>query len=1127
MQTVFQKLGPYELLGELGAGGMGVVYLARDSRFGRLVALKVIRPGLDDPEACQRRLRVEAEAAGTLDHPRIVPILDVGEFGATPYLAMKYLPGGTLAEYWMSETSLLAGAPLLMAEVAEAVDHAHQRGVLHRDLKPSNILLDEEGRPHLTDFGLAKLLGSDLRLTLAQSPLGTCGYMAPEVARNGAQDATIASDIYSLGAVLYEWIAGRPPYVARSYPEFLEQIRAGDPPPPRRVRQSNRPGPRSPQEAARERDLELICLRCLERDPQRRYASARSLAQDLEALAAGRPLSVRPQRPDERLAAWLRQNRVFALSAAAVLVSLLLGLGLTTWQWISAEQARRGLQETNVRLALERFELESTRAQRREALRDLVRLHQENPDNELIQMRLWSALVTRHHLMRQLPPLHQAGPIAKMSFTLDGRWLLVSAGGNSPAVSLWDSQSGELLGSIPIRSPEGWQMDHTGQRLLTISPDGRAECRSIPSCERFPGPWDSLAMVEAAALSPSGQTVATLSGNELKVRDRRGGVLSWTVRLPGRAHLLTFSQNGQEILAAGVDGLAWRYSAELGNCLESLEPALGPIRSVEASPRGEGYLLVGDRVASIGPPGPKLPERLRQGFSASLVSVGFSPDGSKVVLATSDRIQILQVPGGRPDRSSPGSGYMRLTNVRLSPDGTTLALALESGDVWLNNASERLVLPGIPQQLAFSPDARRLAVGTSDGAIHLLAVRNRLMSLVSQSWSNVAAWAGSPGGDGLVVVATNGIVRWQDPIDGLTTMPMGQLPWLPDDLEYDTSGRWLVARTDRGALAIRDGRSTLGKWTILGTSELAQPVHWSGSKSGDRLLLSFNGTLELWDVSGTGPQKILNWEVPKGTKGYLSSRGTQIAEVSTEDVWIRDVDGREPLRLDGTPPGPFREVAFSPDGRWLAVLGRQGILPVWNLGRGSRPAFQVDHGSELNHAFFHPHGGELLTCGLDRQLKRWNLPDGSLKGRSLRFANLVEALAFSPDGRRMATAAGRDLEVWDAATLSPIEERRHYPGVPVPRFSTDGRRLIISVGATTRDRVEVLDLPSQQVPAAGVMRAWAQLAMDAPLEDRRDGERLSAGDLAAIRAEIEPGFEPWKPLRGWRIVLTKPSNGSR
>jgi hypothetical protein len=160
-------------------------------------------------------------------------------------------------------------------------------------------------------------------------------------------------------------------------------------------------------------------------------------------------------------------------------------------------------------------------------------------------------------------------------------------------------------------------------------------------------------------------------------------------------------------------------------------------------------------------------------------------------------------------------------------------------------------------------------------------------------------------------------------------------------------------------------------------------------------------------------------------------------------------------------------------------------------------------------------------------LKRWNLPDGSVKGRSLRFGSLVEALAFSPDGRRFATAAGWDLEVWDAATFSPIEERRHFRGVPVPRFSDDGQRLLIVVEGATRGRAEVLDLPSQQVPSVGVLRAWAQLAMDAPLADRGDGEGLTVEDLAAIRAEIERGSEPWKPLQAWRISLTKPGHGLR
>ncbi|MBN9690823.1 MAG: protein kinase [Verrucomicrobia bacterium] len=1121
MQTVFENLGPYELLGELGSGGMGVVYLARDPRMGRLVALKVIRPGLEDPTECKRRLRVEAEAAGALDHPGIVPILDIGETGATPYLAMKYLPGGTLAEHWASGPFNLFEAPRLLAAVAAAVEHAHQRGVLHRDLKPSNILLDEEGNPHLTDFGLAKLLGSDLRLTLAQSPLGTCGYMAPEVARNGAQDATMASDIYSLGAILYEWIAGRPPYVAKSYPEFLEKIRTTEPPAPRRVRQANRPGPQSPQEAAWERDLELICLRCLEREPQRRYASARSVAQDLEALMAGRPLSVRPQRPDERIAAWVRQNRVLALSGAAVWLSLCLGLALTTWQWISAEKARRILQETNVRLALERFELESTRAQRKEALRDLVRLHQENPDSDLIRMRLWSALVTRHHLMRQLPPLNHAGPIGKVVFSPDGRWLVVGAGGQTPSVTVWDTQSAVSVFSVPVASSKGWQLDAAGRCLLVISSEGRAECRALPQGERIPGPWDSLGKAEVAALSPSGQAVATLHGRDLQVRDRRGGSLSWSVRLPAAGSLLTFSHDGQELLAVGVNGIAWRCSADWGRLLESLEPAIGQIESVQSSPRGEGYLLVGEKVASIGPPAPGSPERLRLGYTLPMESAVFSPDGSKVILTTRERIHILQVPGGRTDRFSPGAGFMNLVQAKLSPDGTTLAFAMENGEIRLHNQSEPFLVSGVPEDLSFSSDARRLAVGTSEGVVHVLTTRNQLLTTQTDSRTNQVAGVGSPDGQGIVLVGEDRSVRWFHLEDGLTSIPLGELPWLPDSLEYDGSGRWLVARRG-GALALRNGRSALGSWMLLKTNGTVGPNQLSWDATGNHLLLTGRGRMELWDLTEGKLRSALAWEVPTATQGYLSPSGRRIAEVTPNGIWIRTVDGGEPVLLPELPAGPHREVVFSPDGRWLTVADREGVR-VWRLGELDRPPLRLNHGAELSRVAFSPDSRELLTGGLDRQLKRWRLSDGVLQGRPLRFGRPLETVLFSPDGHHLATVAGRDLELWDYPTLSPIEERRHYSGVPDIRFSDDGRRIILRIEAGPRARLEVLDLPSRQLPPPARMLAWAQLALD----EADWAETGSTAKREEMRREIGPGGEVRQKLRAWRVPLGKPGGDGR
>jgi len=320
MISVFDTLGPYQILGELGSGGMGVVYLARDPRMARVVAVKVLRAGALDSAESRRRLHLEAETVGTLDHPHIVPILDVGDSAAGPYLALKFIPGGSLAERLAEGPMEPAQAAALLAKVADAVEHAHQRGVLHRDLKPSNILLDESGEPLLTDFGLAKLMASDLHLTLSQAPLGTCGYMAPEVAREGAKAATIASDIYSLGAVLYEILAGRPPYVATSFADFLKQIAESDPPSLWADRLSSKiPPSLLSRSSPFARDLGLICLRCLQRDPAKRYSSAGALGEDLGRLQRGEPITARAPRPQELAAAWVRRNRLAAIVAVSVL----------------------------------------------------------------------------------------------------------------------------------------------------------------------------------------------------------------------------------------------------------------------------------------------------------------------------------------------------------------------------------------------------------------------------------------------------------------------------------------------------------------------------------------------------------------------------------------------------------------------------------------------------------------------------------------------------------------------------------------------------------------------------------------------------------------------------------------
>jgi hypothetical protein len=340
------SLGDYELLEELGRGGMGVVYRARQSSLPRQVALKLL---LDADWASpneQQRFRREAEALARLEHPNIVPVYETGLCDGLPYLSMKLIEGGNLARAvaagrWpVGEKEAQRRAAALLATVARAVHHAHQRGILHRDLKPANVLLDEHGEPHVTDFGLARRLGGTC-LTRTGAVVGTPSYMPPEQAAGG-KDITTAADVYSLGAILYELLTGRPPFEGESALETLLRVQEEEPARPRTLHRRI------------DRDLESVCLKCLEKDPGRRYGSAEALADDLERWLRGESVTPRPTGRIGRLVKWCRRRPAIAtLLALCLLTGVAVSAGFL-WQSRADHEARRKLSELSKTEAGER-----------------------------------------------------------------------------------------------------------------------------------------------------------------------------------------------------------------------------------------------------------------------------------------------------------------------------------------------------------------------------------------------------------------------------------------------------------------------------------------------------------------------------------------------------------------------------------------------------------------------------------------------------------------------------------------------------------------------------------------------------------------------------------------------------
>jgi hypothetical protein len=355
----------YEVGRLLGQGGMGMVYEAHQLALNRPVALKVIRSGTFASASELLRFRHEAEAVAQLDHPHIVPIYEVVQRHGQPFFTMKLIAGQSLNKRLAGFVADPRSAARLVSTIAEAIHHAHQRGILHRDLKPANILLDEEGRPYVTDFGLAKRIDIDPDLTHSNLLIGTPSYMAPEQTTRVRGAISTATDVYGLGTILYVMLTGRAPFAGTTLAETLDLVRTQDPEPPSRL------NPRVP------RDLEVICRKCLEKEPGRRYPSALALSEDLSCWLRGEPILARPVGPVVRAAMWCRRNPLIASAAALALALLAVIVGFVgvAWKWREADRRRavsEAVSDLWTRRVLTRLDSELDPLGRDQTVRDLL-----------------------------------------------------------------------------------------------------------------------------------------------------------------------------------------------------------------------------------------------------------------------------------------------------------------------------------------------------------------------------------------------------------------------------------------------------------------------------------------------------------------------------------------------------------------------------------------------------------------------------------------------------------------------------------------------------------------------------------------------------------------------------------
>jgi WD40 repeat protein len=1053
----------YEVLGELGRGGMGVVYRARQLKLNRLVALKMILAGAHAGAEELARFITEAEAVARLQHPNIVQIYEVGEHERLPYFSLEFCAGGSLAAR-LNGTPLPPGeAAQLVEALAHAMHAAHQAGVIHRDLKPANILLAFSGRsasgagdaphavrplseavPRITDFGLAKRLDvAAPGWTRSSAILGTPSYMAPEQAAGRTKEMGPATDVYALGAILYECLTGRPPFKAATPLDTMFQV-IGDEPVPPALLQPGVP-----------RDLETLCLKCLEKEPARRYPTAQDLAEDLRRFGAGEPVRARPVSGLERGLRWARRHPAATGLVAASAVALLALVGLavagyyTTWlndARFQLESALRSADEQRQHAESAKAEAEKAEGEAK-AARAGEEAQRERADGLLYLMRIERAHSAwrENDVGRADDILEACTPQQRSNW--EWRYLhrlchfeLLTFKGHSGGVCCvaWSPDGTRLASSSEDRTVKVWDAE-TGQHALTLR-----------------GHTDE---VWGVTWSPDGMRLASTSGpfhghGEVKVWDARTAQEALSLQGHwGRVYGVAWSPDGTRLASSSEDRTVKVWDAKTGQEALSLKGHTGGVHGVAWSPDGSRLASASaDQTVKIWDAKTGQEALTLKGHTDEVRGVAWSPDGRRLASASADQtVKIWDAKTGQEALTLKGHRG-GVSGVAWSPEGTRLATGgrdlMVMGSilkedhtvkVWdTHTGQEALSIwghTGAVNGLSWNPDGRRLASASQDGTVKVWEATTVQEALTLKGHTRLVegvAW--SPDGTRLASASADWTVKVWDAQSGeaaLTlqggTGPVASVAWSPDSARLASAGGWTVKVWDA-----RTGQEGL---SLEGHAGPVRGVAWSPDCR--RLAsASVDKTVKVWDA-GTGQQQLtlkghtntvygVTWS-PDGTRLASASGGLFTGDPGEVKIWDAKT-GQEGLSLQGHATR-VRGLSWSPDGARLASASDDRTVRVWEAQTGQEAFTLRGHSDAVHGVAWSPDGARLASASEDRTVRVWDAQTGqqtlTLKGHTLG----VNGVAWSPDGMRLASGSERvdeqtrqwfgEVKVWDATPRVP------------------------------------------------------------------------------------------------------------